>query len=399
MGEAIGSMEELVENINSFFVNLSSDFQPLEDDSRYQAECPPDMLVDPYQAYYALKEVKCHKSDGPDEIPIRILRDFAFELSPVVSDIYNSTLRQGKVPELLKSSIVSPIPKCMPPKSIEDDLRAISLTPQIAKIMEGFTLEPLLADIGDQIDPYHFAMKGRSTTQALVFLLHNVLETLDRGGSSARVFIADFSKGFDLVDYGVLLAELEKLNVRPVVVGWIRAFLTRRKQCVRIHDKMSSFWYLNGGIPQGTKLGPIQFAVLVNILLRDWKFRVKFVDDLTTIECIPRCSLSMTPLLVNDIYGYALTRGMRLNPKKCKEMIIINFLQYRLPFQDTLQVSGNIIERVSSYKLLGVYLQSDLSWNYIVIKLQKKPIRDSIFYVYYGELGSGINSLYQYTAA
>ena len=131
-----------------------------------------------------------------------ILRDFAFELSPVVSDIYNSTLRQGTIPELLKSSIVSPIPKCMPPKTIEDDLRPISLTLQIAKVMEGFNLEPLLADIGDQIDPYQFAMKGRSTTQALVFLLQNILETLDRGGSSARVFFADFSKGFDLVDHG-----------------------------------------------------------------------------------------------------------------------------------------------------------------------------------------------------
>ena len=117
--------------------------------------------------------------------------------------------------------------------------------------MEGFTLEPLLADIGDQIDPYQFAMKGRSTIQALVFLLHNVLETLDRGGSSARVFFANFSKGFDLVDHGVLVAESEKLNVRPA--GWIRAFLTRRKQCVRIRDKMSSFKCLNGGIPQGTK--------------------------------------------------------------------------------------------------------------------------------------------------
>ena len=77
-----------------------------------------------------------------------------FALSPVVSDIYNSTLRQGKIPELLKSPIASPIPKCMPPKSIEDDLGPISLTPQIAKIIEGFTLESLLADIGDQIDPY-----------------------------------------------------------------------------------------------------------------------------------------------------------------------------------------------------------------------------------------------------
>jgi hypothetical protein len=105
----------------------------------------------------------------------------------------------------------------------------------------------------------------------------------------------------------------------------------RRKQCVPIRDKMSSFKCLNGGIPQGTKLGPILFAVLVNSLLRDWNFRIKFVDDLTTIEFIPRCSLSVTSLLVNDIYDYASTTGMRLNSKKCKEMII-NYLQYRLPF-------------------------------------------------------------------
>ena len=192
---------------------------------------------------------------------------------------------------------------------------------------------------------------------------------------SARVFFADFSEGFDFVDHSVLIAELEKLNVRPAVVGWIRAFLTRRKQCVRIRDKMSSFKCLNGGIPQGTKLGPILFAVLVNSLLRDWNFRIKFVDDLTTIEFIPRCSLSVTALLLNDIYDYASTRGMRLNSKICKEMII-NFPQYRLPFQDALKVGGNTIERVSWYKLLGVYLNNDLSWNlncdYITEKANKR---------------------------
>ena len=56
--------------------------------------------------------------------------------------------------------------------------------------------------------------------------------------------------------------------------------------------------------------------------------------------------------------------------------MIINFRQYRLPFQDTLQVGGNTIERVSSYKLLGVYLQSDLSWNlhcdYVTKKANKR---------------------------
>lgn len=375
LGESADTIQELAENINNFFVNLSATFQPLEPDSNNLVDCTPDMLVDPYKAYCALKKTKCHKSVGPDEIPNRILRDFAFELSPVISDIYNSSLRQGKIPEILKSSFISPIPKCAPPKTIEDDLRPISLTPQIAKIMESFALESLISDIGDKIDPYQFAIKGRSTTQALVFLLHNVLEALDRGGCSVRAFFADFSKGFDLVDHNILIAELEKLDVRPAIVRWIRAFLTGRKQCVRIRDKKSSYKYPNGGIPQGTKLGPILFAVLVNSLLRDWNFRIKFVDDLSIVEIVPRCSPSITSMLINDISEYASTRGMRLNPKKCKEMII-DFLQYRLPFRDALQIGETTIETVSSYKLLGVYLSNDLLWNvhcdYIVKKANKR---------------------------
>ena len=38
---------------------------------------------------------------------------------------------------------------------------------------------------------------------------------------------------------------------------------------------------LNGGIPQGTNLGPVLFAVMVNDLVQSWGARIKFVDDLT----------------------------------------------------------------------------------------------------------------------
>ncbi len=100
--------------------------------------------------------------------------------------------------------------------------------------------------------------------------------------------------------------------------------------------------------------------------------------------------MSVTPLQVNDIYDYVSTRGMRLNSTKCKEMII-NFLQNRLPFQDVLQVGGNTIERV-----LGVYLNNDLSWNlhcdYITKKANKRFYILRV-HVYYGEQRLGINNL------
>ena len=53
---------------------------------------------------------------------------------------------------------------------------------------------------------------------------------------------------------------------------------------------------------------------------------------------------------------------MKLNSKKCKEMII-NFMQYS-PFPPgPLTIGGSVIERVVTYKLLGVYISEDLSWN------------------------------------
>ena len=67
------------------------------------------------------------------------LKNFVPELAPIIRDIYKQSLREGYIPFLLKSSIVSPLPKVIPPRAIESDLRPISLTCTFVKVMEGFT--------------------------------------------------------------------------------------------------------------------------------------------------------------------------------------------------------------------------------------------------------------------
>ena len=87
---------------------------------------------------------------------------------------------------------------------------------------------------------------------------------------------------------------------------------------------------------------------------------MKYVDDHSVLECIPRCSPSYMHCITNEIAQYASDHGMRLNAKKCKE-IIFSFLQYQ-PFPATpLCSSGRVIERGGHYKLLGVFIFSDLS--------------------------------------
>ena len=61
-----------------------------------------------------------------------------------------------------------------------------------------------------------------------------IYEAVDSGETSARIFFADFSKGFDLIDHSILMQELADLEVHPVLLSWITAFLTSQMQAVRI---------------------------------------------------------------------------------------------------------------------------------------------------------------------
>lgn len=77
---------------------------------------------------------------------------------------------------------------------------------------------------------------------------------------------------------------------------------------------MSDWKFLNGGIPQGTKLGVILFTVMTtNSLLKEWNLRIKFVDDTTALEILPRNSIS---LVANDIYNFSSDQQHESKPPK-----------------------------------------------------------------------------------
>ncbi len=133
---------------------------------------PYNLLVSIGQVYSALRHIKTSKSPGPDNIPNKRLNMFAFELAPVIRDIYNTSMRQGIFPSKLKCSFVVPVPKTsLRNPSIEGNLRPISLTSQVSKIMENVTLDSLLSQIIGNLDNKQFALIKKSGTHALVYLI------------------------------------------------------------------------------------------------------------------------------------------------------------------------------------------------------------------------------------
>ena len=64
-------------------------------------------------------------------------------------------------------------------------------------------------------------------------------------------------------------------------------------------------------------------------------------------------------IAASDIHSFALSRNMRLNPTKCKEMHI-NFLYNANCFINPLIIGGDVIKCVNTYKILGVIVDKDL---------------------------------------
>ena len=61
------------------------------------------------------------------------------------------------------------------------------------------------------------------------------------------------------------------------------------------------------------------------------------------------------------MHDFAESNHMKLNPKKCKEMVI-DPLEYNTTVLRPITIGNTTIETVKKYKLLGVILTDDLKW-------------------------------------
>ena len=259
-----------------------------------------------------------------DRIPNRIIKEFAYELAEPVCTIFNESLSSGSVPSDWKDASIIPIPKTQP-ACCEDELRPIALTARLSKILEDFVVRWMMDDIKNKIDPKQFgSLKGSSASFCLIDMVNNWLRTLDAPSHYLRVCFLDFSKAFDRINHNILIGKLILLGVRRCIIPWICDFLSNHRQLVKIGGFQSAWGSVNGGVPQGTKLGPILFLVMINDLelKSPYSSHWKYVDDLTLSESLSIRDHSTLQSDLDKIIQWAESNDMRLNVSKCKEMVI-----------------------------------------------------------------------------
>ncbi len=322
----------------------------------------PIPVITPEEVCTKMLKIKTFKSNGPDNIPNRVIKEFAYELADPVCFIFNTSLTTSEFPDIWKDALITPIPKALP-VSCEDELRPISLTASLSKILEDFVVQWMIDDVKHKIDPKQFGcLKGTSTSFCLIDMVNNWLKTLDAQSHYLRICFIDFSKAFDRIDHNILVLKLLSLGVRGSIIPWVCNFLSNRRQSVKIDNFQSEWGFVNAGVPQGTTLGPILFIIMINDLeltssnTNHWKY----VDDVTISENVNRNEISTLQSDLDSIETWSRNNNMKLNGIKCKEMII-SFLRNEIAIP-RLRIDELTLELVESFKALGLTINNKLKW-------------------------------------
>ncbi len=299
------------------------------------------------------KIVNTRKAAGPDNIPGRVLKDCAEQLTDVLTDIFNTSLSQAVIPTCLKSTTIIPVPKKLPVSCL-NDYRPIALTPIIMKCFKRLVMHNIKTSFPSTLDPLQFAYRtNRSTDDVISSNLHLALTNLENKDSYVRMLFIDFSSAFNTIIPQQLINKLNMLGLNNSLCNWILDFLTGRPQSVRVGHKTSSTTTLSTGAPQGCVLSLLLFTLLTHDCTAKFSSNliIKFADDTSVVGLISNNDETHYRHEVAQLAEWCGANNLSLNVGKTK-VVMMDFRRNSVD-HPRLTIDSSTVERVSSTKFLG----------------------------------------------
>ena len=222
---------EIANSLNEFFVNIGNTVEEkIPQTNKNYKEYLGNRVVNSFlpspvmenEIEDIISKMNKSKAAGPNSIPTNILKMNVKILAKPLALLINSSFVEGVFPDDIEIADVCPIFK----KGDKDkcgNYRPISLLSNLSKLYERCMHTRLYDFLAKSDTFYEFQFgfrKQYSTNHALLSIVEEIKESLDKGNFACGVFI-DLEKAFDTVNHRILLGKLEHYGLRGVSNDWV----------------------------------------------------------------------------------------------------------------------------------------------------------------------------------
>ncbi|KAI5606542.1 gastrula zinc finger protein XlCGF28.1-like [Silurus asotus] len=252
--------------------------------------------------------------------------------------------------------------------------RPVALTLVVIKCFERLVRDFITASLPDTLDPLQFVYRqNRSTEDAIAHLLHTTMSHLDyRKGNYTKLLFVNYSSVFNTIIPSTLTSKLKVLGLSLPLCQWISNFLTDRPQAVRVGKHTSSTLTLSTEAPQGCVLSPLLYSLYTyECVATSNSTTIKFADDIVVVGPISNNDEMAYLQEFKNLERWCQENNLLLNVSKTKELIMDLSTKQGRSYQP-LNINGTPVERVDSFRYLGVKITQGLSWSCQTNTLVKK---------------------------
>lgn len=343
----------------------------LESISGENCELPDEeIIIDPELIKLALKDFK-FKGSNEDPIPAFFLKMTINSLLIPLSILFTFFVKVGKIPDHFKKATVIPLYKSRGSLNDPNSYRPISNLSPLSKLFERVLKIYIMRKVekGKMLgDEQHGFRKNRSCMTALSVFTQFIHDSIDNGEIVLVVFV-DLKKAFDLVSHSLLLLKLRDIyKLNYFILRTLFDYFKNRVIRIKLKGFLSTDYSVVRGVPQGSVLGPTLFILFFNAIgdaLKVFNFLryTLFADDLAlyfngsdVLDMLKRMEMVMVA-----VDSWCRENGLKINISKTK-FLIFHGVRKKIETLPNITVNSEIIERVNSFKYLGVIMDPQLTF-------------------------------------